>query len=78
MEIRTDILGKTPKIGDTAAWNPAGIKGLVYGTVIGFKKKSGLPLIQIDDSFTDYYGQRELGEEWRTYVPKTGFAILNS
>ena len=75
MEIRKDILGKTPKIGDTAAWNPVDSKGLVYGTIVDFRKQSGLPMIRLNDSFPDsYYGT--WAGECNVYVPKTGFVII--
>lgn len=77
MEIRKDILGRTPRIGDIVAWNPPHYKGLVFGQVIDFKKGSNLPMIRIDDSFKgNYYGQSAgIFEEGAVYVPKTGFVI---
>ena len=76
MEIRKDILGRTPRIGDKVAWNPCHYKGLVFGQIIDFKKGNNLPMIRIDDSFKGYYGQSAGTFEGGTvYVPRTGFVI---
>lgn len=79
MEIRTDLLGRTPRIGDKVAWNPPHYKGLVFGEVIDFKKGSNLPMIRIDDQFKGkHYGQSSgLFEGGLVYVPKTGFVITD-
>lgn len=44
MEKRKDIMGNTPEIGDTIAFNPPYYKGLKKAKVIGFSK-AGLPII---------------------------------
>lgn len=79
MEIRKDILGRTPRIGDKVAWNPPHYKGLVFGEVIDFKKGSNLPMIRIDDQFKDRYIGQSCGvfEGNGVYVPKTGFVIAD-
>lgn len=73
MEIRNDILGRRPEIGDTIVFNPPHYKGLVYGICVGFKKGSGLPII--GDLSENYFGtdEDEAGNEY--YTPKTGFVI---
>lgn len=79
MEIRTDLLGRTPMIGDIVAWNPPHYKGLVFGQVIDFKKGSNLPMVRIDDQFKSRYIGQDCGvfEGNKVYVPKTGFVIAD-
>ena len=38
MDIRKDILGREPKVGDVIAFNPPAYKGLVFGEVLSFSK----------------------------------------
>lgn len=69
-EIRKDILGVTPQIGDTITFNPPRFKGLLYGTCVGFSKV-GLPLVDIDNSKESYLGNKT--DDF--YSPKTGFTV---
>jgi len=73
-DIRKDIFGIEPEIGDMIVYNPVKYKGLVYGKCIGFVK-SGLPEIEINtDKFPQYIGQATANGN---YTPKTGFVIIN-
>jgi len=65
MEIRKDILGNTPKLGDKVAFNPPRRKGLIWGTVVGFSS-TGLPKLNFDEK-QGYYREE--------YTPKTGFIV---
>ena len=67
MKIREDNLGVAPAIGDTVVYNPPYYKGLRTGKVVGFKKGSGLPIVE-------YYNS---GNPSYTETPKTGFIVLN-
>lgn len=67
MDIRKDIIGNVPQIGDTIAFNPPAYKGLVFGKILSFSK-SGLPEVCGDN----YYAKNISGG----YSPKTGFAII--
>ena len=44
MKVRQDRMGRTPKVGDTIAYNPPYYKGLKTAEVTGFAK-SGLPYL---------------------------------
>jgi len=61
--IRKDIMGDTPNIGDTIAYNPPRVKGLVTAIVTGFSD-AGLPII---DKGAYSWTQNP--------SPKTGFII---
>jgi len=80
MEIRTDLLGRTPRIGDKVAWNPSHHKGLVFGEVVDFKKGSNLPMVRIDDQFKGKHYGRSAGvlDGNEVFVPKTGFVIADT
>ena len=80
MEIRTDLLGRTPRIGEKVAWNPPHYKGLVFGEVVDFKKGSNLPMIRIDDQFKERNCGDSAGifEGNEVFVPKTGFVIADT
>lgn len=69
-EIRKDILGVVPQIGDTIVFNPPHYKGLVYGTCVGFSKV-GLPLVDVHNPKQTYIGNKTDG----FYSPKTGFTV---
>ena len=76
MEIRKDMLGREPNIGDTIAFNPPKYKGLVFGEVSSFSK-AGLPEIDVENGDHFYfesilYFRRTLDGK---YSPKTGFVI---
>jgi len=80
MEIRKDILGNTPKIGDIIVFNPPREKGLVAAKVFGFAK-SGLPKV------IEFYKMRWVEKEinagngdylYFSNTPKTGFAIIQN
>jgi len=84
-EIRKDIFGETPEIGDTIIFNPPHYKGLVYGICIGFSEKSKLPLVnnlheesdlKLSESYcnSNFSGYRQDGY----YKPKTGFVVKKS
>lgn len=77
MEIRKDLIGKTPKIEDVVCWNPAKYKGLVYGKIVEFRKNNGLPVVKIDIKFENQYLGTNSGII-NHYVPKTGFIIINN
>lgn len=68
MEIRKDIVGNIPKIGDLIAFNPPSYKGLILGTVNGFSS-TGLPKLSFNEK-----------SWWKrpNYTPKTGFVVVNS
>lgn len=72
MEIRKDILGNIPNIGDVIVFNPPKYKGLIYGTCIGFSGV-GLPkvgkLSYVSDYLKSDYNRRGY------YVPLTGFVV---
>ena len=73
MEIKKDILGNTPKVGDTIVFNPTGYKGLMSGVVAGFAK-SGMPEVKperVYDNNSDYGKLNKNG----MYTPKTGFVV---
>lgn len=72
MEIRKDILGNIPNIGDVIIFNPPKYKGLIYGTCIGFSGV-GLPKVGNIVNVCHY-----LGREYNKcgyYVPLTGFVV---
>lgn len=73
-EIKKDLFGNIPKIGDIIIYNPAKYKGLVYGICVGFSKHSNLPIVLIDDIFRHQYLGNTIGENYK-YTPKTGFII---
>ena len=80
-KIKQDILGNTPKVGDTIAFNPTGSKGLMSGVVQGFTK-TGLPEIKpakVDENWrgSNYPRSSEFGKVNQNgmYTPKTGFVI---
>lgn len=68
-EIRKDLFGVTPKIGDIIVFNPVRYKGLVYGPCKGFMS-SGLPKVDISDTV-----MAGLKTEEGFYTPKTGFVV---
>lgn len=77
MEVRKDILGQTPEIGDTIIFNPPRYKGLVHGTCIGFKQGSGLPMVTDLSSMHHYWDSTVIdGLEVRYATPKTGFVAF--
>ena len=74
MEIRKDILGNTPEVGNTIVFNPPRYKGLVYGECIGFTTV-GLPKVKLSDEIPwDYYMKSEMNRRGY-YAPRTGFII---
>ncbi len=74
MDIRKDILGNIPKIGDTIAFNKPSYKGLSHGIVLSFSK-AGLPEMNVDhiDSIKRYAKTID-----NKYSPKTGFIIAKA
>lgn len=65
-DIRKDIMGVTPEIGDIIIYNPPRYKGLIKAKVTGFSK-AGLPI-------TDY-----LVSNWNPNPsPKTEFVIIKN
>lgn len=72
MDIRKDIFGNTPKVGDTIIYNPVGYKGLIYGKCVGFTK-SGLPLVKTDDPSMEDVLASTHSKGYPSV--KTGFAI---
>ena len=70
MEIRKDVMGKLPKIGDTIAFIPPKYKnGQVYvGKIVSFTK-SGLPEVMP----TEHIGQTNNSGG---YSPKNGFVLV--
>lgn len=75
MQIRKDILGREPIVGDTIVYNPPSYKGIESALVVGFAK-SGLPII-VPKRLENYYNDLH-SEDRSTWVmtPKTGFAII--
>ena len=71
MEVRKDILGNVPKIGDIIVFNPPAYKGLAYGKVLSFSKV-GLPQIDGKENDLLYFGRDKDG----LYTPKTGFVCI--
>ena len=65
-EIRKDIFGITPELGDLIAFNPARYKGLVVGECVDYTSV-GLPVVML----TDIYNSDDKG----TVTPKTGFIV---
>ena len=55
MDIRKDILGNIPKIGDTIAFNKPSYKGLSHGIVLSFSK-AGLPEMNVDNKYSPKTG----------------------
>jgi hypothetical protein len=88
MTIRQDLMGKTPKIGDIIAYNPAHYKGIVLGYVTDFKKPSGLPTVIKKESFDSEIGstfeeklqnfKKKYSESYSGNTPKTGFVIITN
>lgn len=86
MEIRKDLLGKIPEIGNIIAYNPPKYKGLEVHYVIGFSKTSGLP-ITAPKNYIDVMNKnlttKENIDNWLKEMPKwnntpkTGFIIIN-
>ena len=74
MKIKKDILGNTPQIGDTIAFNPSHYKGLLTGEVLGFTS-SGSPEINPKNV---YPHMQHIGDANKNgmYTPKTGFVIV--
>ena len=70
MEIRCDILGVIPEIGDIIIFNPPKYKGLIFGDCMGFTKV-GLPKVGNLNCvmYPFEYDYKRDG----FYVPKTGF-----
>ena len=66
-EIRKDIFGVTPEIGDLITFNPAYYKGLVVSECVGFSQ-SGLPEVKADKN-----GKYGFLNNNGNYTPKTGF-----
>ena len=75
-EIRKDVFGNTPKIGDEIAFNPPGYKGLVTGLIVSFSKDSGLPRIKHAKP-TSGLSKASINNDG-TYTPKTGFVTNNN
>ena len=74
MEIRKDILGNIPEVGNTIVFNPPKYKGLVYGECIGFTT-GGLPKVKLSDEISwNYYMESEMNTRG-CYAPRTGFII---
>ena len=73
-EIKKDIFGSIPKIGDIIIFNPPSYKGLVYGECIGFTN-AGVPKVSGGhlDSWPMSYEINNKG----FYSIKTNFAINN-
>ena len=72
MEIRKDILGNIPEIGDTIVFNPPWYKGLVHGTCMGFSD-SGLPKVS---NLSNTSGMQHEVRKYGSYTPKTGFVVV--
>lgn len=75
-EARKDIFGNDPQIGDTVVWNPARYKGLVFGTVVDMRKRTGMPIVELDKSLHGKYVGQTASTVPNQYVPKTGFVIV--
>ena len=71
MDIRKDIIGNIPQIGDTIAFNPPRYSGLRFGDILGFSD-SGLPKVC---GIMARIQLCSLNKD-NTYSPKTGFAII--
>lgn len=67
MNIRADVAGVVPAVGDRIAFNPPRYKGTLYGECVGFSKV-GLPQIKCISN--------EDGFNFQIYSPKTGFAVM--
>jgi hypothetical protein len=76
MDIRKDIFGEIPKIGDTIIFNPPKYKGLVYGICDGFVQ-SGLPKVVDVEPYVPYNIQYDIRDNGY-YTPKTGFVVKKS
>lgn len=69
MEIKKDIFGVVPEIGDIIIFNPPRYKGLLYGTCVGFSNH-GLPEMELANEVI--HGQPNSSGN---YTPKTGFVV---
>ena len=67
-EIRKDVFGIIPEIGDLIAFNPANNKGLIVSECKGFSS-SGLPEVEFIE------GMRGSCNLSGYYSPKTGFVV---
>lgn len=70
--IRLDIMGNRPEIGDLIVFQSSKYKTLLIGKCVQFSK-SGLPELEMDT--THYVGQKNMSGY---YAPKTGFAIYKT
>lgn len=68
-EIRSDMVGKIPALGDLVAFNPPAYKGLLIRPILNFST-SGLPIV--DMNWDDQLGRYQS----RIKSIKTGFVIV--
>lgn len=73
MEIRKDILGKTPMIGSIVCWNVPYCKKLICGRVLGFKP-SGIAYTQIVSEHESRYAGK--ANKDGSYSVKYDFVIV--
>lgn len=73
--VRKDLLGNTPSVGDIIVFNPPRYKGLVHGVCIGFSS-GGLPKVNKIVNVSGYV-RAQLDREG-FYTPKTGFVCVKS
>ena len=67
-EIRKDVFGVIPEIGDLIAFNTANHKGLIVSECKGFSS-SGLPEVEFIEGMRGSYNLSGY------YSPKTGFVV---
>lgn len=67
-EIRKDVFGVIPEIGDLIAFNPPKHKGLIVSECKGFSL-SGLPEVEFIEGMRGSYNLSGY------YSPKTGFIV---
>lgn len=72
--IRQDLLGNTPNIGDLIGFTPPRNSGLTYGTCIGFTRV-GLPKVNNLNNGSNYLKRLVINQGY--YAPKTGFFVVS-
>ena len=72
--IKQDLLGNIPNIGDLIGFNPPQNSGLIYGTCIGFTRV-GLPKVNNLNNGSSYLRRLVINQGY--YAPKTGFFVVS-
>ena len=72
MQVRKDIFGNVPQIGDTIVFNPPSYKGLVWGKCSGYTN-CGLPKITSKTNISSINHKIEMDGY---YAPRTEFVVV--